>query len=143
MEDEIIRLQPKQEAFAKAAVLPGISKVKAREMAGYSMAGSSAARSVDADKLYNHPKISLRIAQLQKLADEVCQQSFKCTVESLAREFEEVRVAALEEVQLGAANAAIMGKAKLFGLDRPLDRPQEKPDEKIANIKIEVVGGRA
>jgi len=54
-----------KELFAKAVVLNGGDKVAAYKKAGYSMSMTSGAISVEADKIYNHPKVSLRIKELQ------------------------------------------------------------------------------
>ena len=79
------KLTPRQEKFAQAVVLNGGDKVKAREEAGYSMAMSKPAQAVDADNLFNHPKISLRIAELQKKADKVAEAKFEISVEQRLR----------------------------------------------------------
>jgi len=59
-----------QEAYAKAVVINGGDKVAAYKTAGYSLNMNSNSISVASDKLFNHPKISLRIEQLRDKAEE-------------------------------------------------------------------------
>lgn len=89
------KLQPKQELFAVNVVTNGGDKVKARKDAGYSTAMSKASQGVDADKLYNHAKISLRIKELQLQADKVAKERFNITIEQRLRWLQEVAEAGL------------------------------------------------
>lgn len=91
----VSKLQPKQEAFAVNVVLNGGDKVKARKDAGYSTAMSRASQGVDADKLYNHAKISLRIAELQLEADKIAKEKFSISVEQRLMWLKEVAEAGL------------------------------------------------
>jgi len=77
----VTKLTAKQEKFAQKVVLNGGDKVKARAGAGYSMRMSKPSQSVDADNLYNNPKVSLRIAELQKEADKIAKKAFTISVE--------------------------------------------------------------
>ena len=131
-----MKLQPKQEAFAVAVVKNGGDKVKAREEAGYSMRMNRAAQGVDADVLYNHPKISIRIKELQETARETAEASFKCTVESLVKELEEARAIALglENPQTSAAIAATMGKAKIMGMDKLVIQAEVKKVKSFSDM---------
>ncbi|MDB4261452.1 hypothetical protein N9878_01155 [bacterium] len=89
------KLQPKQEQFAVNVVVNGGDKVKARKDAGYSTAMSKASQGVDADKLFNHAKISLRIKELQIEADKVASKVFGITIEQRLRWLKEVAEAGL------------------------------------------------
>lgn len=88
-------LNPKQEKFAQEVVLNGGDKVKARAAAGYSTKMSYPSQGVDADKLYNHAKISLRIAALQIEADRIAKESFTISVEQRLRWLSEIREAGM------------------------------------------------
>ena len=89
--------------------------------------------SVEASKLRNNPKITLRILELQELA----QERHSITVDSLTDELENARKTAQEAGQASAMVAATMGKAKLHGL---LTEKAEitSPDEsmKLATIVL-------
>ncbi len=71
---------------------------------------------VEAHRLLENPKISLRINQLK----EDLRRVHEITVGKLLGELEEARVAAMtaERPQTAAAINATMGKAKLCGLDK-------------------------
>ena len=90
------KLQPKQEAFAVHVVQNGGDKVKARADAGYSMNMSKPSQCVDADNLYNHPKISLRISELQIEADKIAKAKFTISIEQRLEWLNEVALAGLE-----------------------------------------------
>jgi len=92
----VAKLQPKQEAFACNVVLNGGDKVKARVDAGYSTKMTKASQGVDADKLYNHAKISLRIAELQIEADKIAKETFTITVEQRLKLLDDVTKAGME-----------------------------------------------
>jgi phage terminase small subunit len=89
------KLNPKQEKFAQEVVLNGGDKVKARAAAGYSTKMSNPSQGVDADKLYNHAKISLRIAELQIEADKIAKESFTISVGQRLRWLNEITLAGL------------------------------------------------
>lgn len=79
---------------------------------------SANAIGVEASRLLDHPKISLRVQQLRSKV----QQRHNVTVDSLVAELEEIKKIALsaETPQSSAAVAAVLGKAKLTGLDKQL-----------------------
>lgn len=84
------RLTPKEEAFATEVVRNGGDKVAAYEKAGYSMNMSAAAIAVQADKIYNKPKINLKVKSLQKIADKVANEKFTISIEQRLRWLDEV-----------------------------------------------------
>jgi len=86
----MIILNARQEAFAQEVVRNGGDKVAARKAAGYSTKMTSAAQSVDADKLFNHAKISLRIAELQAVKMEVAEKEFRIDAGYVLRRFKEI-----------------------------------------------------
>lgn len=87
---DMVTLNPRQEAFAQEVVRNGGDKVAARKAAGYSTKMTSAAQSVDADKLFNHAKISLRIAELQAIKMEVAEKEFRIDAGYVLRRFKEI-----------------------------------------------------
>lgn len=124
------KLQPKQEAFAVNVVKNGGDKVKARKDAGYSMGMSAASQGVDADTLYNHPKISLRIAELQSVADKIANEKFSISIEQRLMWLKEITEAGLtkqiitkgedtleQRENLPAATGAIRVMNEILGTD--------------------------
>lgn len=108
-------LTQKQEAFCQAYIETGnASEAYRLSYAADKMKPESINRK--AKELYDNVKISARIKELQ---GEI-KQRHNVTVDSLLKELEEARQAALtaETVQSSAAVAATMGKAKLTGLDK-------------------------
>jgi phage terminase small subunit len=76
-EEKAINLNGKQEKFAQEVVKNGGDKVAAYKASGWSWERFSAnALSVESDKQFNHPKISLRIAQLQAQKDAIAKEEF-------------------------------------------------------------------
>tara|TARA_R110000787_G_scaffold286299_1_gene404024 strand:+ start:55 stop:489 length:435 start_codon:yes stop_codon:yes gene_type:complete len=126
------QLNAKQEAFAKAVVLNGGDKVKARAKAGYSVAMSNASQGVDADKLYNHAKISLRITILQKEADLIAKKMFSISVEQRLKWLKDITEAGLDTYNdaqgnkrregLGAARSAIETMNTILGTNDNADK---------------------
>lgn len=106
-------LTPKQEAFCLRYIECGNASEAYRHAYDAScMKPESVHRK--AKELLDNGKIAARLDELR--AEHAKRHSV--TVESLLRELEEARVAALaaETVQASAATAATMGKAKLAGL---------------------------
>lgn len=68
---------------------------------------------VNACKVMANAKVSLRVFELQELA----QERTLVTVESLSKELDEARAMAIKTKQPSAMTGASMGKAKLHGLD--------------------------
>jgi len=110
-------LTGKQEKFAQAFVETGdASEAFRRAYDASNMNANSVNRKAHEAK--NHVKISARIDQLRsKVA-----KRHNVTVDSLVAELEEIKNIALsaETPQSSAAVAAVMGKAKLTGLDKQL-----------------------
>lgn len=120
-------LNARQEAFAVNVVKNGGDKVKARAEAGYSTKMSKASQGVDADKLYNHAKISLRIAELQKEADKVAKERFNISIERRLEWLKEVAESGLSTYtdmqgnarreNLAATTSAIKVMNEMLGVD--------------------------
>lgn len=97
-------LNEKQEKFACRVVENGGDKVEAYKYAGYSLNLNPNAMGVQADKLYNHPKIHLRIKELQSIADEVAKKEFTITIEQRLKWLNEVANAGLGKIFDQAGN---------------------------------------
>jgi len=106
-------LTVKQEAFCLAYMETGNASEAYRQSYSVENMGENSIRA-EAGKLIANPTISLRVEELQ----EEAKQRNAITVESLIKELEEARLAALEadNPQSSAAVAATMGKAKLLGM---------------------------
>ncbi len=91
--------------------------------------------SVEASKLRNNPKITLRILELQQLACE----RHSITIDSLTDELEKARLPAQDNKNASAMIQAFMGKVKLYGL---LTNKAEiaSPDESMRPTTIIFVG---
>lgn len=110
-------LTPKQEAFCQAYIETGnASEAYRTAYAADKMKTESINRK--AKELLDNGKIAARVGKLQ---GEI-KQRHNVTVDSLLKELEEARQAALgaETPQSSAAVAATMGKAKLVGLDKQI-----------------------
>ena len=89
------KLTLRQEAFAKEIVLNGGDKVAAYSKVGYSMKGNSNTISKTADELFNNPKVSPRIEELQQEADKIAKESFTITVKQRLEWLKEITEAGL------------------------------------------------
>lgn len=120
-------LQPKQEAFAQAVVKNGGDKVQAYKDAKYSGNLNPNAMGVQADKLFNHPKISLRISELQKEADKVAKKAFSISVEWRLKALKGIHDAGISQYEdgngvkryenLAASNAAVKTMNEMLGVN--------------------------
>ena len=129
------KLTPKQEAFAMVYVETGNASEAYRTAYDVDNNTSNNSISVEASKLKNNPKITLRIEELQELA----QERHSITVDSLTDELENARKTAQEAGQASAMVAATMGKAKLHGL--LTDKAQiSSPEESMKPTTIVLVG---
>ena len=129
------KLTPKQEAFAMAYVECGNASNAYRMAYDVNENTSDNSISVEASKLRNNPKITLRILELQELA----QERHSITVDSLTDELEKARKTAQEAGQASAMVSATMGKAKLHGL--LTDKAQiSSPEESMRPTTIVLVG---
>jgi len=91
-------LTAKQEAFAIAVVDNLGDKVAAYKTAGYSQKSSYAVMGTDADRLYNLPKISLRIKNLQAAAKDKLIERFTVSLEERLRRLDNLYHLGVEEV---------------------------------------------
>lgn len=103
-------MTPKQEAFCLAYVETGnASEAYRRAYDAENMKPESIA--VQAAKTLAHPKIALRVSELQSFHVE----RHKFTVDDMIRQLDEDRVFARELETPAAAISASMGKAKILG----------------------------
>ena len=128
-------LTPKQEAFAMAYVECGNASKAYKAAYDVNENTTDNSISVEASKLKNNPKITLRILELQELA----QERHLITVDSLTKELEQARLTASEAGQASPMVAATMAKAKLHGL--LTDKAEiSSPDESMKPRTIVLVG---
>lgn len=126
------KLTAKEELFSQAFIARTGDKVQAYKDAGYSVNMSNASMAVQADKLYNKPKINLRIKELQKTASAIANERFTVSIEQRVKWLNEVAIAGLEllEDATGASkrqNLASTCKAievlnSMLGIDEVSDK---------------------
>jgi phage terminase small subunit len=108
-------LTPKQEAFALAYFETGNAAEAYRRAYNTDENARDNWVYVEASQLLDHPKVSLRIQELQQHAQAL---SMFSRMEAL-KEYEEARVLAAKVGNPSAMVSATTGKAKLFGLEAP------------------------
>ncbi len=92
-------LSAKQEAFCQAIAKYGRKeKVKSYKEAGYSLNMSEAAIQVEADKMYNNPKLSLRIDELCQKVAKVAEKKFTVSVEQRLKWLQDIAEFGMEEI---------------------------------------------
>lgn len=126
----------KQEGFCRSYIETGNASEAYRQ--SYS-AGKMKPEAIwiEASRLLDNPKVSLRVAELQ----QSLVKRHEVTVDSLMLELEEARTAAMGATnpQSAAAVAATMGKAKLAGLlidkiEAKVNNLSEVKDDELAAI---------
>ncbi|QXV72074.1 terminase small subunit [Klebsiella phage Geezett] len=122
-----------QEKFCRVFVETGNASEAYRQAYNAKNMGANtiAAR---ASEMLNKSNITVRLQQLR----EVHQKRHNVTVDSLVAELEEIKNVALsaETPQSSAAVAAVLGKAKLMGLDKQLVQLSGGLDNTNTNINI-------
>lgn len=127
-------LTPKQEQFCQLYIeLGNASEAYRQAYDADSMNENTVNR--EASKLVDNPKITTRL----NLIKREHQSRHNLTVDHLLMELETARLAAFEgeRVQVSAAVAATMGKAKILGLDRISRLVAKKHELEIAKIEAE------
>lgn len=138
----VSKLQPKQEMFAVNVVKNGGDKVKARKDAGYSTAMTKASQGIDADKLFNHARISLRIAELQVVADKVAKESFSISVEWRLKRLKEISDAGVSQYKDAQENMRYENLAASKGAIETINNMlgvKESNNAELKPINIEVI----
>ena len=110
-----VELTPKQEAFALAYVETGSAAEAYRRAYDVRAATQHSTIYSAASRLLAAPKIAARVGELQDQAASLSLYTVKAAFE----EYEAARLLAHEVENPSAAVAAVSGKVKLFGLDRP------------------------
>jgi len=135
-------LTEKNMAFARSVVLD-VKRDKImgdhyREIFGGNMNRDS--YSSCASRLWRSPVI---MEYVEKLREEM-RERFMITVESLIEELQEIKLVALgaETPQCGAAVAAVLGKAKLAGLDKAIEKEAAEATPVRVIIQVEDASNR-
>lgn len=105
-------MSPQQQTFINEYILTG-NATQAAITAGY----SEKTAQVQASRLLKHADIKQAIEQAQNEQ----QQRHNLTVDHLLEQLENARLLAMETGKVSAAVAAIMGKARLLGFDKPVE----------------------
>lgn len=135
-------LTEKNTAFARAVVLD-VRRDKTmgdhyQDTFGGNM--TRASYSCCASRLWRSPVI---MEYVEKLREEM-RERFMITVESLIEELQEIKLVALgaETPQCGAAVAAVLGKAKLAGLDKAIEKEAAEATPVRVIIQVEDASNR-
>lgn len=135
-------LTEKNTAFARAVVLD-VRRDKTmgdhyQDTFGGNM--TRASYSCCASRLWRSPVI---MEYVEKLREEM-RERFMVTVESLIEELHEIKLVALgaETPQCGAAVAAVLGKAKLAGLDKAIEKEAAEATPVRVIIQVEDASNR-
>lgn len=127
-----MKLTNKQEKFAEL-IASGEGQSEAYRKAYDAQAMNDNVISVEASKLMANPKITLRIKELR---EPVINKTHK-TLENLLAELDELKQAAMAKEQYSTAVNAVMGQAKLLGLDKNIVELGNKDDK---SLKIAILG---
>lgn len=127
-------LTPKQEAFALAFFETGNAAEAYRR--AYDVTGNAGDSwvYVEACQLLDHPKITLRVKELQEQAEVLS----IFTRQKALEEYEEARLAAKTLGLASAMVSATSGKVKLFGLEAPTKARVEHTGKDGGPIQTEV-----
>ena len=130
-----LNLTPKQEKFCQLYIeLGNASEAYRQSYDADNMNENTVNR--EAKGLLDNPKIAARLDQIRKEHSK----RHNVTVDTLLIELEEARLAAFEgeRVQVAAAVAATMGKAKILGFDKQVIEHTGDPNNPI-NMSLKVV----
>ena len=136
-----MKLTGKENAACEAFILNKGDKVKSYTDAGYSINMSKPAIAVQADKLFNKPKITLKISELQKLATRAFIWSKEKKLEVLQKVMTRCSI---DDEEKGMLNAnAVVSAMKEHNLMQGDNAPTEVINDEsgIKEIKITVVKG--
>jgi hypothetical protein len=130
-----MELTDKQEKFAQA-IAKGFNQSDAYREAYAAENMSNEAIGVEACRVMNNPKVSLRVKELKERA----LKRFDITVDDLIAELEEAREVAKLSSQSSAMVSATMGKGKLLGL--VTDKQEVKGSMNVTMMPSVKVGGK-
>ena len=91
------KLTKKETDFCRLVVENGGDKLNAYQVAGYSQNMSSTNQCIQADKLFNKPKLALKIDELQKAADSIAEEKFSISVEERLKRLDFLYQCGIEE----------------------------------------------
>ena len=140
----VAKLNSKQETFAKEVVTNGGDKIAAFKASGWSWENYAPnALGVQADKAYHHPKISLRIHELQITAASIADKAFTISVKQRLEWLKEITDAGLgtyldaqgnaRRESLTAARGAIETMNTMLGTNEQAD--SVKPVKVFVGVK--------
>ena len=122
-----MKLTSKEESFAQAFIAANRDLIQAYRKSEYSQKLTADQMSVQANKLFNKPKINLRIAELSKKVNDIAEKKFTITIEQRLRWLNEIVDAGLEDLKMAdgtykrqnlpAAKAAIDTLNNMLGTD--------------------------
>jgi hypothetical protein len=120
------KLTEKEESFVQAYIFNKCNLIEAYRGSLYSQNLTPDQMSVQANKLFNKPKLNLRIAELQKEADKIAKEAFTITVKQRLEWLKEITEAGLSTYEdqlgnkrregLGAARSAIESMNAMLGV---------------------------
>ena len=113
-----MKLTPKEESFAQSHIKHEGDLLKTYKGSDYSQNLSSAAMSVEANKLSKKPKIALRIKELESKVKKIAEEKFTVSVEQRLKWLVDVAKAGLSEY---ADNAGNMRKENLAATCKAVD----------------------
>ena len=93
-----MKLTGKEESFAQAFIATNRDLIEAYRKSDYSQRLTADQMSVQANKLFNKPKINLRIAELTKKVVDIAEKKFTITIEQRLRWLNEIVDAGLETI---------------------------------------------
>lgn len=129
-----LSLTPKQEAFALAFFETGNAAEAYRSAYEVEEKARDSWVYVEASQLIDHPKIALRLKELNAQAAQLSIYTRHRAMEEL----EEARQVAISEGQSGGAVSAVTAKVKLLGFDRP-SKVEHSGSVEINTIRREIV----
>ena len=121
----------RQETLAQVFVVTG-NKTEAYRQAGYSQKCSARTITGNVMRLFRSPRVLNRVAELQAEAAE----RHAVTIESLTADLREDRALAYSVKNPSAAVAAVMGMARLNGLDKQILSADPVNPPSLINIAI-------
>lgn len=115
-------LTQKEEAFCQAIAKYGDKeKVKAYKEAGYSTNMSDAAIQVQADKLFNKPKLSLRLDELRVISNKVAEEKFTISVEQRLEWLKEIVEAGMSKQVVMQGESMIERRENLAASNKAIE----------------------
>lgn len=115
-----VKLTAKQEGFAQKYVETG-SATDAYRFAYDCKSMGAPTIHVEACKLVDHPKISIRIAELKKIASEVAEERFTVSIEQRLRWLDEIVKAGLEKQIIQKGESMVEQRENLSASNKAIE----------------------